>query len=228
MFDEVMQFKDDDSIVYKGNRDLHILIPQYYKSFQMIKVSDSVQTLGIFPMWFENDIDKKQFFLPAMVTMCPSEIVYTTKDGEEYVYCTFRKGDTFIKSKFVVKAEFIAYALFSMYLEKGRIPSLITYDAETFMFDIVANVTGSKISKFNHAIFELIYSHLARDPNNIQTPYRLTDMKEPPKILNLTDLPHITQTVTAKLESGYMAASINQALTNEVTTSSPLEELLRQ
>ena len=229
MIDESMEFLNDGSIKYMDKkRELHILIPKYYEKFQMIKVDADVQTLGIFELWYDQEMVRKQFFLPAMITMCPSEILYQTIDGDEYVYCTFRAGDIFMKTKNVVKTEYIAYALFSMYLEKGKIPELITYDKSTFMFDIVAEVTGSKIKAFNHAIFETIYSHLARDSEDVQKPYRLTDMKKPPIRLKLSDLPHVTTSVTAKLESGYLQGSINVALTHDNEVPSKIEELLRQ
>ena len=160
--------------------------------------------------------------------MCPSNILFKTIKDDEYVFCTFDKGDIFIKNKSIVKSEFIAYALFSMYLDKGKIPDLIDYSKETFIFDTVADITGSKIGKFNHAIFELIYSHLARDSEDLQKPYRLTDMKTPPVRLKLSDLPRVTQSLTAKLESGYLASSINVALTHENENPSKIEELLRQ
>ena len=195
---------------------------------QMIKVESEVSTLGIFSFWINGSLEQKQLFIPAMLTMCPSRILYKTVNSEEYVYCTFSKGDIFIKNREVVKSEFIAYVLFSMYLEKGKIPSLIDYNKETFIFDIVADITGSKISKFNHAIFELIYSHLARDNNDLQKPYRLTDMKTPPTRLKLSDLPRVVQSLTARLESGYLAQSINVALTHENSQFSKIEELLRQ
>ena len=229
MLDDIMKFENDGSIKYMDpKRELHILIPKYYEKFQMIKVDADVQTLGIFELWFDQSLARQQFFLPAMLTMCPSEVLFQTIDGDEYVYCTFRTGDTFIKNRNVVKTEYIAYALFSMYLEKGKIPELVTYDKETFMFDIVAEVTGSKIKNFNHAIFETIYSHLARDRQDIQKPYRLTDMKQPPIRLKLSDLPHVTTSVTAKLESGYLQGSINVALTHDNEVPSKIEELLRQ
>lgn len=228
MLDEVMKFESDNSIKYMGTKELHVLIPKYYEKFQMIKVEAEVKTLGIFAVWFDKDSDQSEFFLPAVVTMCPSEILFKTIGGDEYVYCTFRKGDTFIKNRQVVKAEYIAYALFSMYLEKGRIPDLISYEKEAFMFDTVGKVTGSKASGFNHSIFEVIYAHLARDPKDVHSFYRLTDMKYPPIRLKLSNLPNVTTSLTSRLISGYLTQSITTSLNHENEFESPLEELLRQ
>jgi len=228
MLNELMKFEADDSIKYMSTKELHILIPKYYEKFQMIKVETEVKTLGIFSFWFDKESDQHEFFLPAVITMVPSEIVFKTVGGEEYVYCTFRKGDTFIKNRNVVKAEYIAYALFSMYLEKGRMPDLISYDKEAFMFDIVGNVTGSKASSFNHSIFEVIYAHLARDPKDVHQFYRLTDMKYPPIRLKLSNLPNVTTSLTSRLISGYLTQSITTSLIHENEFESPLEELLRQ
>ena len=228
MLDELVKYESDGSIKYMSTKELHILVPKYYEKFQMIKVEAEVTILGIFSMWFDKESDQKQFFLPGVITMCPSEKMFKTIGGEEYLYCTFRKGDTFIKSKRVVKAEYIAYALFSMYLEKGRIPDLITYDKEAFMFDIVGNVTGSKASSYNHSIFEVIYAHLARSADDVHQFYRLTSMTKPPLRLKLSNLPNVTTSLTSRLISGYLAQSITTSLNHENEFESPIEELLRQ
>jgi len=230
MLDEYMKTEPDGKIRYMGSDEIHILIPKTYEALQLLTVTETVRTLGIFEIW-KNPLreEHKEFFLPGVIEMQPSDIVFTTIGGDEFVHCTFRKGDVFLMSNKVVKNEFIAYALFSMYLEKGKIPPIITYDKETWMFDIVAAITGSKVSKFNHAIFEMIYSHLCRCANDVHTQYRYAENPDTPYVrLKLSDLPNVTTSLTAKLESGYLAASINAALTHENENESKIEELLRQ
>lgn len=229
MLDELMKKEEDGAFRYISDSPLHILIPKAYESTQMLTVTDNVRTLGVFEFWTGEEYgEHKEFFLPGVIEMCPSEIIFRTIGGEEYVYCVFHKGDVFMTTSKVVKNEYVAYALFSMYLEKGKIPPIITYDKEAWIFDIVAAITGSKISKFNHAIFEMIYSHLCRPVDNIHRPYRDTDMTGPYLRLKLSDLPNVTVSVTAKLESGYLASSLNAALTDENKTQSKIEDLLRQ
>lgn len=229
MLDEHMTFEKDGKVRYMGSDDIHILIPKTYESLQLLSVSDIVRTLGIFEIWKEPLKEgHSEFFLPGVIEMQPSHIAFKVVGGDEFVHCVFKKGDVFLLSNKVVKNEFIAYALFSMYLEKGKIPPIITYDKQTWMFDIVAAITGSKVSKFNHAIFEMIYSHLCRLASDIKTQYRYSDRSQPYIRLKLSDLPNNTTSLTAKLESGFLASSINVALTNENTHESKIEDLLRQ
>ena len=225
--DKNLKFEEDNSIRYMGDQDLHVLIPKMYEKYQMIKVDSSVTTLGIFEFWYEED-QKSEFFIPAMINMQPSTIVFKTIDGKEYIYCVFHKGDIFIKSSHLVKSSFIAFAIFDAFVAGNHLPSTIPYNEYAFLFHKVAEITGSDVGKFNNVVFEILFAHTSRDQNNTQIPYRLTDMKNPPKHLTLGDVPHITDSLTAKLISGYLKTSIINAINNDIENESTLEEILRQ
>ncbi len=225
--DKNLKFESDGSIRYIGSQDLHVLIPKMYEKYMMIKVAAEVTTLGVFTFWY--DADKKgQFFLPAIIQMQPSTIVFKVIEGKEYVYCIFHKGDTFIKSKKLVKSSFIAFALFDAYLAGNHIPDTINYPDYAFLFDTIARITGSDIGKFNNVAFELLFAHTSRCRENTQIPYRLTNMKEPPFHIKLGDMPRITSSLTSKLIAGYLKASIVTALNTDIENESTLEEILRQ
>jgi len=225
--DKNLKFEEDGSIRYMGDKDLHILIPKIYEKYQMIKVDSNVTTLGIFDFWYEED-QKNELFIPAMLTMQPSTVVFKVMEGKEYVYCVFHKGDIFIKSRYLVKSSFIAFAIFDSYLAGNHLPDTIPYNEYAFLFNKVAAITGSDVGKFNNVAFEILFAHTSRDVNNTQIPYRLTDMKNPPKHITLGDVPHITNSLTAKLISGYLKSSIINAINNDIENESTLEEILRQ
>lgn len=226
--DKNMKFEADGSIRYMGAKALNIVIPMYYEKDQMLKVGSDLVTLGIFSFWYEGDKEKSLLFLPAVLTMCPSTVVYQKVDGEDQVFASFTKGDIFLKSRKLVKTEYIAFILFNYYVDKNHIPELMSYDDLATIFQRIAQVTGSKISKFNNAAFEILMAHTARSVDNIAVPYRLTDMKKKYVHVKLGDMAHITTTVTAKLISGYLQGSITTAINSEVTNESTLEEILRQ
>ena len=69
---------------------------------------------------------------------------------------------------------------------------------------------------------------MARQANDTTKAYRLSDMKQPPSFLKLSDVPHATATLTGKLMGGYLNDSINVALINQNDQHSELEDILRQ
>ena len=226
--DKNMKFESDGSIRYMGAKPLNITIPMYYEKDRMLKVGSDLVTLGIFPFWYEGDSEQSLLFLPAILTMCPSTVVFQKVGGEDQVFASFQKGDLFLKSKQLVRTEYIAFIIFNYYVDKNHIPSLVTYDDLATIFQRVADVTGSKIGKFNNAAFEILMAHTCRSMDNIAVPYRLTDMKKKFIHVKLGDMAHITTTVTAKLISGYLQGSITTAINSDVTNESTLEEILRQ
>ena len=174
--DPNLKFEDDKSIRYVGDQELHVLIPRFYEKYQMVKVESDVTTLGIFTFWY-NEEEKGQFFLPAILKMQPSTIVFKVIEGQEYIYCIFHKGDIFMKSSHIVKTQNIAFAVFDAYLAGNHLPSTIKYDDYAFLFHTVAKITGSAIGNFNNVAFELLFAHTSRCRKNVQIPYRLTDLK---------------------------------------------------
>ena len=226
--DKLMKFESDGSVRYIGTQDLNVLIPMYYEKDQILKVTNEIVTLGIFEFWLGKEEEKHELFIPAIITMVPSTIVYQKVDGEDTVYCVFKKGDVFMKSTQLVKTEYLAFVLFNYFIDKNHLPETISYNDLATLFQTVAKVTGSKIGKFNNAAFEILFSHTTRSADNINIPYRLTDMKKAPIHVKLSDMAHITSSVTAKLISGYLSGSITTAINTEVTNESPLEEILRQ
>lgn len=225
--DKNLKFESDNSIRYMGDQDLHILIPKMYEKYQMIKVDSDVTTLGIFDFWYKED-EKNEFFLPAMITMQPSTVIFKVIEGKEYVYCIFHKGDTFIKSTKLVKSSFIAFALFDSYLAGNHLPEVIPYEEYAFLFHKAATITGSEVGKFNNVAFEILFAHTSRSKENTQVPYRLTNMKELPYHIKLGDIPRITSSLTSKLIAGYLKSSIVTAINTDIENESTLEEILRQ
>lgn len=201
-----------------------IMIPRSYEKYKRLNITDEIDTLAVFEISIGTET--KEFFLPATVTMCPSLVEYVTIEGQDYVRAVFEKGDIFIKNTNVVKNGYIAYIIFSEYVEKGQIPRFMSYDNLAFIFDTVQRITGCKLPA-EHAVFEMIYAHLSRDAKKLSTPYRLTAMSEPPKFLKLKDVPHAATSTTAKLIGSYLNDSLVNSMVNAAEDESDVEDLLR-
>jgi hypothetical protein len=214
----------DGRIVVTSTSEITVMIPRSYEKYKSLSVTDQVVTLAIFEMTIEEE--SKGFFLPASIVMQPSIVQYVTINGNDYVKCTFTKGDTFIKSSNVVRNSHIAYVVFTEYVEKGQIPEYMTYDNLAFLFDIVKRITGCSIPA-EHATFEMVYAYLARAKNSLKTPYRLTSMHEPPVYLKLKDVPHAASSTTARLIGSYLNDGIASGMVNAAEDTSDIEELLR-
>jgi len=202
-----------------------VYLPLRYRDIGIMEVGEHVKTVGIFE-YSVDDGPKHGLFLPGYIDMFPSRLDEITLDGEDILRCQFEKGDVFIQNTQVIKTESLAYTLFTEFIEKGRIPSFITYDQAAFLFDTIKELTGSKIP-VSHVVFEAIFAYLARDKKDYRIQYRWTDMKNDPHYLKITDSPHATQSLTAKLISGYLPDSINAAVVNETTEHSKIEDVLR-
>ena len=215
----------DGSVKVTRDTEIIVRIPRAYEKYKRLNVTDQVDTLAIFEV--EISGERRGFFCPASVIMCPSLVEYVTEEGQDYLKATFSYGDTFIKQKRVVKNEHIAYIVFTEFVEKGQIPRYMKYEDLAYLFDTVVRITGCELPA-EHATFEMIYSYLSRSKNNVRIPYRLTTMEESPLFLKLKDVPHAASSTTAKLIGSYLNDSIATSMVNASEDSSDIEDLLRR
>lgn len=221
---DYLEYKED-RVLFTGS-EMIAYVPKSYMRYGLLKIGDTTDALAIFEFTIK-DVGDHSIFLPAMISMSPSDIQFVTLNGVDYLRCQFQKGDVFLNHREVVRNSYLAYVLFNEYIQNGRIPKFLDYNTCAFVFDIVKEITKSKMN-VNHATFEMIFSHLARDREDVRKFYRLTDMNNPPRFLKLDDSAHATMTTTAKLIGGYLQDSINGMIANPNNdTSSDIEDLLR-
>lgn len=227
-----MPFKIDDYFEYKDDKaiftgeEMSVYVPKTYELHGLLKIGETTEALAIFEMDIKG-AGSHGLFLPAEISMSPSDNQYCTIDGIDCLRCYFKKGDIFMNHRDVVRNSYLAYVIFFEYIQEGRIPKFIDYNTCAFIFDIVKAITKSKMD-VNHSVNEMIFAHLSRDRDDIRKFYRLSDMKKPPRFLKLKDSAHATMTATAKLVSGYLQDAINGMIANPNNdTSSDIEDLLR-
>ena len=218
--------KDDKTkeVKFTGDR-LDVYIPRRYENHDSLTVRDTILTLGIFDMVINNSIHVG-YYLPAYIGMIPSEVDDVSYQGEPCVKATFYKDDIFIKNTNVVRNQGIVYIIFKEFVSLGKQPSFISYRDSAFMFDSAQKVCGVKFP-VDHVIFEILFSHLYRDLDQVTIPYRNTDMTKIPVRIPLTAVAHATTSTTAKLVGSYFENGVNSALVNQSDESSDIENLLR-
>lgn len=124
--------------------------------------------------------------------MEPSYIYKEREDDVDFIVGEFHKGDKFIAYDTVMQQPFIAYATFVEFINNGRVPSFLSYNQMAVLFDNISRICNFN-PRINHAVFEMIYAHLSRDPDNMNIKYRHTDMKNLLHIL-VYEMLHMVQT----------------------------------
>lgn len=215
---------DKYQIVFEGE-SLEVRVPRRYENHDLLVIADDVRTLAI----FELIIDDKHVtgcLLPAVINMEPSDTYFSTIDGVDYAILQFTKGDIFISNTNIVRNPALAYAMFVEFISLGNMPRFLSYNDVAFMFDTASDICGMNFP-VNHAVFEMIYSHLFRDPNQLTKAYRLTDMTEPPAFVQLRSVSYGPDTTTARLLGSYIGDGIDSSLVHQTEQRSELEDLLR-
>lgn len=220
--------KDDkkaDSFIFIG-KSAKVYIPQRYKVHDLLFVEDTIRALGIFEIKVDDDNKAYPLMLPAMVEMCPSD-TYTQKvDDTDYQVLVFKTGDIFLKSKTLIKQSFILGKIFIEFVRNGNVPSFISYDKLSTIFDIAQTTCGVSL-KVPHAIFEMMAAFQSRDPNNLNVQYRYTDMKNPVAYLGLRNTTSIRDSTTSSLLGSYFMEGLNRSLINQSEQQHEIEDLLR-
>ena len=212
--------------VYVNVDKLECFIPKRYAANNRLILGDKIDVLGIFNM-IVNGTEKRGLCIPAMIACSPSDMYNGTSDGESCTVLSFKKGDVFSHSRMLLQDSFIGFFMWNEFIALGHLPSSITYNDVIGLFDNMRKFTGKGIP-VNHAVLEMIYAHLYRNPENMTEAYRLTDRTVPPKMINLHDVSYGATTTHSRIFGSYATAGINSALVNTQTKNNELEDVFRQ
>ena len=138
---------------------------------------------------------KYGYNFPAVVTMEPSYIYKERDDDIDFIIGEFHKGDKFINYDIVMQQPFIAYAIFVEFINNGRIPSFLSYNQMAVLFDNISRICNFN-PRINHSVFEMIYAHLSRDPDDMNIKYRHTYMQKPAAHIGLRNVAYGTDSVS--------------------------------
>ena len=214
-----------DSLIFKGNKVV-IKIPRRYENYDLLKMSNDIQTLGIFSIDVNDGELTGGIYLPSILTMEPSKTHTISTEEQDFLVAEFQKGDKFIVDVNLLRQPRITYQMFVEFIALGNVPSFLSYKDSAAMFDLAKKVCDADL-RIDHSTFEMIIAHLSRDPNNLNTKYRHTDMKQKPSFIGLRSVTYGTDSTTANLIGAYMADGTNAAIVNPSEQRSDLEDLLR-
>lgn len=218
------QEKKGGPVIFTGDL-CKVRILEKMENYGCLSVTDVVNTLGVFDM--EVDGVTSGMFLVGHIEMHPSDIDTIEIDGVKYVECTFRKGDVFMTTTNTVKNKLAAFAVYVLYIKYNNVMAAMRYEDQATIFDRIKKTCGLGFA-VDHAIYELVFAHLSRNPDDFTIPYRNTTMNDDFIRIKLSDVTHASRSTSSRVIGAYFDDGINAALTKPSTTHSPIEDLLRQ
>ena len=226
--DDIMPYfemKSDGSVIFTGET-LELRIPRKFEKHGSLIISDVVTTLGSFDMIINDEYHAAMNIL-NLITITPSDIGYKTIGSVEYVLLYLVHGQTFIANTKVIQDSHVVYVLWTEYVTNGGWPYWMTYASALKLFEHVKELTGGGIG-VSRSVFEGIITQMARDQDNIQTPYRLTDMAKPMKMVALKSISQATSGTVSKINGSYFSDDgLTSALRYQVDQNQPFEDILR-
>jgi len=206
-------FKSVDGKMIFTGKELKVLIPKKYEEQKLLFIEDVITTLAILRLEI-NDMFYSNIMILAKIDIIPSVVSSVTIDGEDYLELTLKDGDVFINNTVIIKTGELLYKIFVSFLALGKIPKFISYKDIHSLFDGDFKYCGLKL-RVNRIIFELIYAHMHRDPDNLTTFYRHTTMLKNPAVIALHQIAYGPESHMTKITGSYMKEGIVSSLVND-------------
>ena len=200
-------------------------IPMRYGPYDLLSQEEMLNTLGIFGMKI-NDTVEGGIFMPAVIKSRPTHTYTSTIADIQYLVAEYKKDDILIDNMSIIENARLGYVLWNEFIALGNLPDFLEYDQWCTMFDLVSDLCGIKF-KVNHAVFEMIYSHLARDADDLTLKYRLSSMLRAAVFIKLRSVAYGPDSAAAKIMGSYMDLGLTSAMVNASNgDASPLETIL--
>lgn len=211
-------------------KDCKIQFPVEYANNNLAILGTETQSLGIFPIIFEDSYYTLNNTL-APFRMYPDKIEIVKINGADYNELSFKAGDTLFQNTDLVKVDKMVYFVYNYFIAKGNIPWYLE------LFD-VANIFATSIEHAgvnlgNKTTMDIIIMTMARDSKDIYKLYKhvMNDIKDvdtnPPMLISFDSVIFNTSDTTSKLNGSYFNEAINAALVNKSERVEMIEELLR-
>lgn len=225
---DVMRFFKQDAktnvLTFTGTK-LVARVPARYQVYGYLTVTDVVTTIGVMDLLI-NEQWNAHLHLIGVIEMRPSAVASVVIDGLEYLELTFYNGDQFLTNTTIVKNSALIYALYTEFIDRGKMICTMGYEDLIWLFDSAKEMADASLP-VDHAIFEVIYAHLARDAQDRFTPYRHTDMQGDFVFIPLRDVAFAPDSTSARLMGNYFSDSLLASLLTESGERRNFEDLLR-
>jgi len=215
----------DGKWIFVG-KQLELFIPAVYLDRGLFEFGNIASSLGIFQLRINNSYTADMLLLAKLDIEFESDRI-VEENNYSYIVLNVLPGQAFINNIELVKNPNLLYSIFMTFIALGKIPPFLEYDAVLSTFDNDALICGASLN-VNHAIWEMIYSHMYRDMEDPYKVYRYSAMADKPRIVALHMVSHIPGSVTSKIIGAYMTDGIVASLT-DFTDREPsvVENLLR-
>ena len=234
-FDKWLKIEDDRTLINCVYAEM--IIPSLYITRGLSEVIGTEnETFGGLHIYFYESLEgnnlkshKVLFKFPSVFRTRPSSIEYVKNEetGEKDLILKYMKNDVFIVSHILRKDANIPKKFIDI-LFKGYVP--YSYDEIIQYWNKCNSLNGVNLG-VSAFILELIVSELARNPENLNQPYRLYKGNKPVKFINLASLPRYVS-ASAGLSSGDAKSGITNAVNiNKSDTlhnhKSPIEDSMK-
>ena len=211
-------------MIFTGD-SLVVIVPKRYEVYNYLTIAETVKTLGVLDMIIDDKYHAGLLML-ANIEIEPDDIAQIVIGELQYVTLTLSKGSRFICNTERIADGNIVYSIWREFINGGKLLYNIDYETLSTLFDQAKSMCDANLN-VDHVIFEVIYSHLARDPENLSIQYRHTDMNNDFKLIPLTSVGYSTSSTTSRLLGSYFGNALNASLIQEVNVETPFENLLR-
>lgn len=211
-----MTFIGDSLVVY---------IPKRYEVYDLLTISETVKTLAVLDLVI-NDTYHSGLLMLTTIEIEPDDVSNTTIGDVPFLVLTLSKGSKFICHTDRIADNTIVYALWMEFITRGKLLYNIDYDTLSRLFDQAGPMCSANLG-VDHVIFEVIYAHLCRDPENLAVQYRHLETKKGFKLIPLRNVGYATTSTTSRITGSYFGAALNSSMIQTVEEKTPLESLLR-
>lgn len=171
--------------------------------------------------------------VPGFFRTEPDRITKETVGDDSYTVFWFNKGSSVIVSTDIVMIDNLVHQIYTELLGRGRIPFYYDYDDLPRFFSNIPYYNGVD-NRGDPAIWSYMSATVARDPDNIQRPYRQRkdvaggSSTNPPVIVGLKRVSFHGNSLLAKQGGSYYDSGTTSALANPSSRTDKLESMLTQ
>ncbi len=217
--------QEHDCVRFMGN-EVVLYIPKRYENYQFLHIGERVECLGIFKMVINGEL-VCGLQLPAIISIDPVSMEWTTIDDEKFLAVTLTHGSNILTTLHLLQNDKIYFTTWREFLSVGHLPLYINYENIAFLFDDLKETTGKGIN-IDHSVLEIIYAHLFRDSEDLNVFYRHTSMSKEPTTISLKTVSYGPSGTFAKIAGSYAQDGYNSALLNQADRNSELEDMWRR
>lgn len=193
---------------YKATERIRILIPKRYMDVNLMSISTTVKTLGVF-ITITDDNKYALATIPLTLELAPNKLETVDVVGKEFFLLYFEKDSTVIVTEKLIKHTDFVFALLDEFIIKGHLAFYKKYEDVPNLFSLVSKYTGSNVAEDISSI-TLLMSIVARHPDN--TFFR-EDTSKPLKMVGLNDPINRYHDTFSKLSSNYLKKGVMTAIT---------------